>query len=365
MGVMSVVKRAGGDSAVRTATAQNTAQVVYDVQTEDSSDTQGVVLEHFRTESDLLYLYDTYEWGDSTDSSLFCKSIAAKRVDSTIWTVTLNFEFPKPEDSDDQGKSSEGDPMRMPNEISVSSSQESVPVREAIYRGGFKGWVDDAALAVGGAETDNEALLGFFEGETRKTMQPCNSRFKPLVPPLEKQEAYTIVTYSTSFREYPSIANNSLNTINKNNVILRAYGQEFYIFEGTGLWKGISGNLKLFHKPMNDGTAAGYSIFFPYWRMTFTFHVKSRGWHQEIIDMGNTRAKSTPDGINEPFSPGRNPAADQSSELPNYAFRTPGWDDAYPERTPEEWAEILGEDPPPPPPGGAGGGGGGVGGGGW
>ena len=81
--------------------------------------------------------------------------------------------------------------------------------------------------------------------------------------------------------------------------------------------------------------------------------------------MGNTRAKSTPDGINEPFSPGRNPAADQSSELPNYAFRTPGWDDAYPERTPEEWAEILGEDPPPPPPGGAGGGGGGVGGGGW
>ena len=35
--------------------------------------------------------------------------------------------------------------------------------------------------------------------------------------------------------------------------------------------------------------------------------------------MGNTRAKSTPDGINEPFSPGRNPAADDPAD--NFPFR--------------------------------------------
>ena len=290
MGVMEVVKRAGGDSGTRVQ-GSGSAQVTYDVQTEDADDTQGVVLEHFRSNSDLLYLYDSYQWGDTIDAFMFCKSIAATRTGSTLWQVTLQFETPKPEDSNNEGKPNKGDPLRLPNEISITTTQETVPVTTAGYMGGFTGRMDAYTqnARMDGIVDTRQLTQTFFDSKAIVTMNSMMNRYDP---PLEKQVSYVSVNYTCTFLEYPMAVLEHVNTTNSAPFILESYGKKMQVDQGTALFKGFSGRLELFHKESEGGVHGGVAgdsfIFCPYWRMSYNFLIKPGAdpFDIKVVDQG-------------------------------------------------------------------------------
>ena len=295
MGVMKVVKRAGGDSGTRVQ-GGGSAQITYDVQTEDADDTQGVVLDHFRTDPNnegLLYLYDSYEWGDSTDIGLFCKSIIATRAGSTIWQVTLQFEVPKPGESSNDGTPNMGNPLMLPNEISITTTQETVPVTTAVYRGGFTGqmkvYTDNARID--GIVDTRRLTQSLYDSKAIVTMNSLKKRYDPQ---LEKQVSYVSVNYTCSFLEYPMAVLEYVNTTNSTPFILNSYGKKMLVDQGTALFKGFSGRLELFHQD-RDG-ADGSFMFFPYWRMSYNFLIKpgSDPFDIKVVDQGYHEHKQPP-----------------------------------------------------------------------
>ena len=298
MGVKQIVQRAGGDTHERTSKHEAKASIIYDVVCDDRSDTQHVIMDVFENGSftnpdgsslNLMYLWDHFSWGDSTDPVLFCKSISCSRVDSTIWMVTLNFGLPEASDTEKGA-----DPLMLPNELDVSTSQRTVPVLRALYKGGFTGktftrWEENYPQVQGDMLLERDEF-GHLQDPANRITVPRNSLDKPIKPPLERQESFMVVNYSTSMYYYPYELLKYIDTINAYDFSLFSYGQSFDVEMQTALWVGARGAHKLFYRNMNN-----QFIYFPYWRMTYTWWIQQKGWDVPIIDQGHKRKKPDPE----------------------------------------------------------------------
>ena len=299
MAVIEAIRQAANDSGQRGNTGERSASITYSVRTEYPTDDQQVVLEYFRTSAKVgggaLYLWSRYNWGASgvddgelvdrrsQDAAMFCSKIQATRVESTLWTVQLEFEPPTNPDND--GEDPEGDPYKFANKISISTQQMQVPVEYARYLGGFTGEqakiYDDKLIDEDMEDILEDQPVGNRRLFTQFYTPPVNSLNQLYKPALEKTKSFFVITYEVCAEEYPTQLGDALDTVNSREFILKSFGKEYIVPAGDAIWRGANASLELFRKEDE-----GVCIFHPYWKISYTFHVSSDGWVVHIADEG-------------------------------------------------------------------------------
>jgi hypothetical protein len=233
----------------------------YRVLCDDMNDDAEVVLDHFRRTSNLPYPGRIYSFGNGRDASAVCKNVSTDRVQGSavMFIVKADFEPQQgeQENQEDENGRQTDNPLDWHDDISVSSTQISLPVWKAAIQGGFKG--------VAAAIRPN--------GEVGPIV---NSAFVPFDPPLEEEDHIGVYRFTKRVLSWDDAeAVKFRNAINSQGFVVskRAYGFRIVVPKFRGLIKSYSGDFAI---------ANGVS----HWVRTVELWVHPKSWRREILDMG-------------------------------------------------------------------------------
>lgn len=254
---------------------QPTYTAVYKVQTNSPLDQAGTVIKYFLDTAGLPKPGDAYAYAHDYDPLARLKSITPERATGSayLWYVALGYS-PKDETKDGGKPDANGnltnDPLKWVEEITVSESYVSEPVRKAKYLGGGKG--------------------KFHAAATAKPWRPVtNSAFTPLVPGLEKQVSIRNWSFTKNTAQHDDqLLGTYITAINKDVVVI-IKGAPYNLF---AVWQK--------HQAKVTGISVSYhwepSGF--YWRRTLNIALHPVDWDVEVFDEGKQQSakEGDPDG---------------------------------------------------------------------
>lgn len=225
------------------------------------NDDAEVVLDYFKRTTSLPYPGRIYRFGNGVDSSAICKNLTADRVQNsdTMFIAKADFEPPQgdKEQNEDENGNSTDDPLNWHDEISITSTQISLPVWRATIQGGFKGVA--AAMRPPG------------------TIGPIvNSAFVPFDPPLEEEDHIGVYRFTKRILRWDDAeAERFRNAVNNQAFVINkpAYGFRKIVRQHRGLIKTFDGNFAIANGVKH------YVRVVELW-------VHPRTWRREVLDMG-------------------------------------------------------------------------------
>lgn len=271
MAIVSVTLHASGTTGGRSSGNKAEYTAFYLVETDTVRDQTAVICDHFKNAGSLPYIGSIYSYGNDYDASAICVGIDPRRQanSQTSWIVSLKYATPENEKEDEDKPKEEPDrdtgeptpdPTRWREQWDASFTQITMPVYEAVYRGGMVG-VSAVGMPIG------------------KIGPPVNSCFEPFVPPEERDVDIQVYRRSMYVFGYKGdIAAKYMGKVNSELVVVERPELHFGFFANETCLrvKSIGGTLEYINRNV-------------WWRITVEFWVNPFGWRVRKIDEGLNR----------------------------------------------------------------------------
>jgi hypothetical protein len=247
--------------------------VTYNVETSGVSVGPLDVLTHFRRTPTLPWIGSFFAFEGEFDTTVLCKKVVPQFIEKSEgrWRVQCEFE-PVDDDKDskpDDNDKLQEDPLLWHDEIDISYTQISIPVEDAIFRGGYKG----RALALRPVGSKGPVV---------------NSAMVPYDPPLEKEISIRVIRFTRNVPAWDATSYNSLqDSVNADHVHVNKRRYKF-----ADLW--IKGQARI----KNVNGAFQLANGRRYYKRTIEVWVNPLGWLSLVLDRGLERRalEGDPDG---------------------------------------------------------------------
>jgi hypothetical protein len=295
-------------------TAKRSYSATFQAKCDSQSDTAYAVIEHFRRTSGLPYIGDGYSFGNDRDASARCKSLTPTLNQNSggIWNVRAEYE-PLDEEEDNQKEDEDGnkqtDPRKWRDEIEVTSTQISVPVEQAIFRGSNKGGRNGQAMRVR-ALGRNGAVV--------------NSAGVVFDPGIESEVDIKVVRITKNVESYDAFEMGQYQgAVNTDQVIIDKIAYNF-----KDKWGPQTARIKLVSGVFQIANLV------PYWKQTVEVHVSPLGWRRFLVDRGlerrqmpgdvrEVRADGTPVEVSPSDNENGEPFQKRIVDVDGYPITTP------------------------------------------
>lgn len=235
------------------------------------------ILQYFRTNGDLPWIGDGFDYGAEQDSNSRCKTISPDRIDKSNWfRVKVDFEpleSEQPDKGEDENGNSQEDPLLWHDEIDVSYTQVTIPVELATFRGTNRNGINGSPMRVRALGSDGPVI---------------NSAGVPFDPGIEYEVDVKIVRITKNVAEFDGNLNNQFQgAVNNDQVVINKQPYRYRDTWGplTARIKNISGSFQIANR-------------IPYWKKTIEVHITPVGWRRLIVDRGLER-RQLPGDIRE------------------------------------------------------------------
>lgn len=225
-----------------------------------ATDTWDVIDTYFRSRNDLPYPGRIFKVGTNQDTRSRCAGLRGTQIENGEgrWLVEAEFSERPLSASDDSKDGNPENPERWHDEIEVSTTQMSMAVERALYRGSSVGDVSPFI-------------------KDGRWYKPCNSAGKPLDPGIDEELDITVLRITKYQLGYSAdFYSRYINTVNSRNTRIHKpdYGFSVVVRAGTAKMKAINST---FHKSPKGKK---------YWQHTLEIHVNVLDWRRQIIDKG-------------------------------------------------------------------------------
>lgn len=269
MSVAEVRTSSAGSSAVVKGTDASSAMTNYRanfrVRCNDPSDTADIVRDHFRANIGLPFNGRPFDFGNGYDAKAKCTELQIDTVEKSggWFLVEAAFEETGLTVSDLPSKDGNpNEPFKWHDKLVVGSTQISMVVEEAIFRG------TDPPEAVGQRMAAN---IG-------KIIPVMGANAKPLVPGIEEERdilTFKLTKYQPVYNA--AFVNDFLGTINSNVFFILKDAYKFYV-----IVKPYKAKMKAINSSFHV-TPKGT----PYWEHELEIHINPFGWIRRLANVGD------------------------------------------------------------------------------
>lgn len=262
--------KTGGDATASgndPSGVNTTYNVLYQAKSNDPLDGPKVVRDHFKNTVGLPWIGDPYQFGNDQDAESICQKISPSRVTgSDIFNVQVTYEPPSGGGGREPEKVSieleTKPPLLWHDNIEITSTQISVPIRKAILRG-YSRAISSPGVPVG------------YEGPV------VNSAMDPFDPEPEGEIDIDVLRISRNVYPWSDGAVQLYRgTVNIADVLIEKpdYGFTFLIPKQQGKIHQLSGTFEV---------DLEYKV--KYYKMVIEVHVNKLGWRLKMTDKGLRR----------------------------------------------------------------------------